>query len=420
MGAHVGEIYIELPEGAADNGKRRVFHRRTDPRPSDTNAAELFEHPGMAFFIAATRALAEAATELMPVLVRFGEPTQYAETVIAMGQVPSLPTREQYDATLSVERSLVSIDTRVDNGALSGDEDSRERRAFWTDVLAGIKNARTREDLTPIIEGLLREPRVPERELQYLDAVRARERSDEVEASLQEVLDLDQSTNPARAQRWNRLKEWGVWRVAETIDGKVTIDVSMAARALRMYSDATPTVELRWLKEFLTATDALHEPAVAAGFSPEGRIPIHRLVRKLRDAHKRVVDVHEDVEAVALINDELARHSGQPVDHELLGGRGAVPEVPVLRQGQMPARVLVTLLTHGGGMAKRELHRLHRGNGKDDPILANLLTPSGTLAVGKLIVADGLTVVLTPEGKREAKLQAAVETLPLGRPAAHS
>lgn len=86
---------------------------------------------------------------------------------------------------------------------------------------------------------------------------------------------------------------------------------------------------------------------------------------------------------------------------------------PILREGQLPARVLVTLLTNNGAMLRRDLHRLHSRDGSDAPRIANLLTPKGDLGAQGLIDAAD-PVALTEKGRREAMVQKARGTKPLG------
>ncbi len=107
---------------------------------------------------------------------------------------------------------------------------------------------------------------------------------------------------------------------------------------------------------------------------------------------------------------------GDQVEQTAVIKRIPKESVPMLRIGQLPARVLVTLLLNSGGMTKRDLHTRHREGKPDDPALANLLTPSGTLSADGLIVSTLRTVALTPKGHAEARLQRAAKTQPLGSP----
>jgi hypothetical protein len=57
-------------------------------------------------------------------------------------------------------------------------------------------------------------------------------------------------------------------------------------------------------------------------------------------------------------------------------------------------------------MIKKDLQRMHVGHdSKDDPRLANLLTPKGDLSTRRLIESIEETVTLTRDGRQEAELQ---------------
>lgn len=95
--------------------------------------------------------------------------------------------------------------------------------------------------------------------------------------------------------------------------------------------------------------------------------------------------------------------------------------VPALKVGQMPARILVTLLENGGEMVKQDVHRKHRGQeSKDDPRLANLLTPRSELSRRGFIESKDAIVTLTEGGRREAELQKSRGTRPVGLPDSQS
>lgn len=92
------------------------------------------------------------------------------------------------------------------------------------------------------------------------------------------------------------------------------------------------------------------------------------------------------------------------------------PIAPSLDIGQLPARVLVTLLGREPPVPKVDLHLLHTGpDAKNDPRLSNLLTPSGDLVRRGFIEAERSTVHLTGPGRVEAEMQKSRGTRPLGQ-----
>ena len=304
VGAQSRELWLKLDEGEPVGRPNDKRHWRLHPRPTKQDVIAMRAHPGMGKFIGIAECLARAAPALLPILRRFGQPVEHAKALMrGLKKAPHLPSPAQLDAALRLRNQLVGVDDLISNGALSGEEDQRERRAHWDDEIANLKPTTDREAVEKALAGLLSSPRDPRRELAFLNGLRAREASDKEGAELQEIIDRDQSTPRGRYERWRELMKLGLVRYAR--DGKCHFRTSHTGRFYAAPGDPLPH-DVRWATEMRAATDALHGPASDAEFPPIALQPIHELEMGLGEAlDGHAVDLMAAFKAVNLIVAEL-------------------------------------------------------------------------------------------------------------------
>ena len=297
------ELWLVLHEPATGGRPRQGASLELDPPPHRDVAEKLLSHPGIQAFIATATRLAVATSALLPILGRFQESTQHAGALLrSLEAIPPLPTRADYEAAGWLARQLVHVDDRIWKSALSGEEDQRERRAFWDDRLARLKPTTDREAVAKEVDKLLQSPRNPDGELAFLNGLSEREAWDEEGARLQEIIDRDQSTPRGRYERWRELMELGLVRYAR--DGKCHFKTSAAQRFYDGPDDSLPH-DMRWATEMRAATEALHTPASDA-FPATALQPIHELEMGLGEAiDGHAVDLATAFKAVNLIVAEL-------------------------------------------------------------------------------------------------------------------
>lgn len=251
--------------------------------------------------------LAVATQAVIPVLRRFGEPTDdAARFVIGLhGATPHRATRMDLTAW-AIQRQVVRIGHYISCGALSGAEDLRERRDEWDCLLAEFATEKARRDFKEAFDDDLARPRDGARHVDLLNAARDRRERERIEMPLDEILAKPIADLRSRCRRWKELTEHGLRFYSHNngrLDGTETINFASIVTGHRRYGDGkTLPSELVWATETKAATASLHAIANACGLTATDRLPISRLVHLLDQLLEGAeVDIREAVKQVEVL-----------------------------------------------------------------------------------------------------------------------
>lgn len=210
-------------------------------------------------------------------------------------------------------RVLDVILARLSAGAVSGPPTHtapRTGQVAWAEVLARIEDAKVREDFRLVIERHRATGQPADHEI--LSALKAREDTERVAASLANVLGHPDSTAAEQCRRWTKLIDLGqsLYQKLQA-NGSQAIAFDDDALASGPHPDAPMSSPVRWATEVQAATKALHPLAVSAQFAPGDLRPLHALVRDLDSILRgEATDVRAAVEGVRLIVAEIEVRMG--------------------------------------------------------------------------------------------------------------
>lgn len=402
-------LHLVLPQTPTADDPCTVTDFCVDPPPVSKVLKLIRKHPGLPAFEEAALALASATEAVQPALNRHRIDLQPSEGLImALRDNSRMPSLADDHASWVVQRQLEDVDNRISNGALTGAEDMRERRAFWDHALLDFKDPARLERMAKTVDAILATPRIPTRELELLNLFQRERQEEDLFALLDPIVQDAGSSAVVVCRRWRNLLAYGVRFFASHGPG--------GEETIHFEGEGPRSVARHWANHMLATTHELRPLAQSVAFTAGDRLPINRMTLALtRILDGVATDIKTPSEAVQPIVEEIATLATPPMPPTNQELPGAPPVLPTLRTGQMPARVLVTLLaTPEGETTKRALQAQHRGPGKtDDPVLGNLLTPKGTLANQGFIESEGAIVRLTPAGRQEATLHRG-QTDPLG------
>lgn len=244
-------------------------------------------------------ALAAATKAALPVLRRFGEPTDAAERLI-MGLEGATPNRTQrMDQTAAiVKHQMIDIGGHISCGALSGDEDLRERRAEWQDLLSEFKTQEARDAFQRAFDADLARPRDAVHHTQLLDLARDRRQLEERTIPLDAILATPVTDAASQCQRWQALVAYG----------------------RRFGAMAGASLRITWAGELKRATEALHPHAEAIGLSADACLSIsaleHQIDRLLAGEELDLRPVIEDAQPLvqAIVTKSRSRKVNRKVD----------------------------------------------------------------------------------------------------------
>lgn len=268
-------------------------------------------------------ALAAATKSALAVLRRFGEPTDAAERLV-VGLEGSEPQRTpRMDQTAwSLQRQMLRICHYISCGALSGDEDQRERVAEWQHRLDEFQTPEARATFQEAVDFDLSHPRSAERYVGMLNAARDLQAREPNEIQLTAILAKPVTDATSKCQRWQALVDYG--RRFSLNDGRPngveSVNFHTLVGAEKSYGPSPrPRLELRWANELKHATEALHALAHEADVDSSDRLAISELDHRLEqvlDGHE--VDLRSATDKVRVLTVHIAAELRLPKDVSLV------------------------------------------------------------------------------------------------------
>lgn len=250
--------------------------------------------------------LAAATKAALPVLGRFGEPTDAAERLI-LGLEGATPNRTQrMDQTAAiVKHQMIRIGGYISCGALSGDEDQRERVAEWQHRLDEFQTPEARATFQEAVDFDLSHLRNAERYVGMLNAARDLQAREPNEIQLTAILAKPVTDAASQCQRWQALVDYG--RRFSLNDGRPngveSVNFHTLVGAEKSYGPSPrPRLELRWANELKLATEALHALAHEADVDSSDRLAISELDHRLEQVlDGQEVDLRHAIDRVRIL-----------------------------------------------------------------------------------------------------------------------